>query len=181
MLRALSIVAISLWLIACGGSLPSGDRTLSVDEAGFRLEVPAGWHAAAADRERWPGRQTVAYLSNQPMAPACSDDPAEPICTAPVETLRDGGLLMWWLTTTCAGPACDPTGDDRLLIGGRPAVRAVDAYDFCDGLGATIEEDYLVAVSPQRVDLIVVCQRDADTGAVAQVHEVLERVDWRTP
>jgi hypothetical protein len=54
-------------------------------------------------------------------------------------------------------------------------------YNVCEGLGATIEEEYFVGVSQQRVDVIVVCQRDAPASVLAQMRDVLERVDWRTP
>ena len=78
----------------------------------------------------------------------------------PVESLDDGSQLVWWVTTTCAGAACELPDGERLLIGGREA-RRIEGTGLCDDLCATSEAAYVVAVSPQRLDAIVACDHDA--------------------
>jgi hypothetical protein len=67
-----------------------------------------------------------------------------------------------------------------LLVGGRAATRVEDA-SACAGLGATGGEAYFVVVSPQRLDGIVVCERDASEDARGAMRAILEAVEWRTP
>jgi len=171
---------ILLVLSACGGTAPSNSGVLAADSAGFRVAVPAGWHALATERSDWIDGKTVAILSTQPLNPQCEGSDAPRECRSPLVTLDSGALLIWWLSTTCAGTACVPPVGDPALVGGREATR-LQGTDVCTGLGATAEEAYIVAVSPQQLDAIVVCQRDAPASVHATLADLLERVDWRTP
>jgi hypothetical protein len=172
MRRAL-LVGLSC-LAAC--SSPSAGQVLAVDQAGFRVPVPDGWDARATDPADWADGHTVALLATQALNPPCEPD----ACSAPVASLRESALLMWWQSTTCAGTACEPPDGERLLVGGRQAARANGSH-LCDALGATAEDAYVVSVSPQRLDVIVVCERHATDAERAAMRDVLERVSWHTP
>jgi hypothetical protein len=159
---------------------PPAGHVLVADEARFAVTLPDGWDSRATDPADWADRRTVALISSQPLDPQCAATTDAGSCTAPVDSLDEGALLMWWLTTTCAGRACQPPDGERLLVGGRQAAR-IEGTHLCDALGATHEEAYLVTVSPQRLDAIVVCERDVADAVRAQLPDILERVDWRTP
>ncbi len=146
---------------------------------GFRVRVPEGWQALSTDPDAWRGAQTIALISSQPLDPQC-DGPGATNCHAPLEALDDGSQLVWWVTTSCAGAACELPDGERLLIGGREG-RRIQRTALCDDLGATSESAYVVAVSPQRLDAIVICDRNAAASAQAQVQDLIESVDWRTP
>jgi len=170
-------------LLLAGCAAPSTGRTLAADEGRFRVAVPDGWQGVATNRAEWADNSTVALLATQPLDPQCSaaasaaDDTG---CTAPLVALRDGAMLVWWHSVTCVGAGCELPDGERLLIGGRPAVRT-DGSHLCAALGATHEAAYFVTVSPQRVDAIVACERDATDVIRQQLAAMLEAVQWRTP
>lgn len=143
------------------------------------MAVPDGWHALATDPDDWRGGQTIALISTQALDPQC-DGPGVSNCRAPVAALDDGSLLVWWVTTRCAGATCELPDGERTLIGGREARRIVDT-GLCDGLAASSEEAYVVTVSPQRLDAIVACDNDAAASVHDQLQGLIESIDWRTP
>ena len=153
---------------------------LAADEGRFRVAVPDGWQGVATDRTEWADHSTVALLATLPLDPQCAAAAEDTGCTAPVAELREGAMLLWWHSVNCVGAGCDLPDGERLLIGGRPAVRTGGSH-LCDALGATHEEVYLVTVSPQRVDAIVACERNANDAVRQQVSAVLDGVQWRTP
>jgi hypothetical protein len=170
-----ALLATVVWLAACTPA-PAGD-VLAVDQARFRVTVPDRWDARATNPADWADGHTVALLASQSLDPQCGQPEG---CTAPVATLNDRALLMWWRSATCAGTGCEPPDGERLLVGGRPASR-VEGSHLCDAMAATGEEAYLVAVTPQRVDAVVVCERNAGEGERSAMRAVLESVDWQTP
>jgi hypothetical protein len=171
------------WLMAvalCGCSASGGVAGGTAFEGdGFSVRVPDGWQARATDPDDWRGGQTIALISSQALDPQC-DGPDATNCHAPLEALDDGSQLVWWVTTNCAGAACELPDGERLLIGGREG-RLIQRTALCDDLGATSESAYVVAVSPQRLDAIVTCDRVAAASVQAQVQDLIESVDWRTP
>ena len=121
MRRRVAGLCIAGFLAACA---PAGDPAAGTAFSGdgFRVQVPAGWRAEATDPDAWVGGQTVALISTQGLDPQC-DGPGVSNCRTPVAALDDGSLLVWWVTTTCAGAACELPDGERLLIGGREARR----------------------------------------------------------
>jgi hypothetical protein len=165
-------------LAACGGAQVTGRGVLEVDHAGFAVPVPEGWYAETTNDAA--GRlRAVAFLSNEPLNLDCGGIGAERRCSHPA-TVAEGGLLMWWFAAFCSGVDCVPPNGEVLLIGGREASRLA-ASTMCDGLDATSGETYVVSVSPQRVDAIMVCRRNPPASAREALAELLEHVDWRTP
>ena len=175
-MRAAGVLAVAALLAAC--SPPTG-TSLAV-EGGFRLTVPDGWDARATDPADWSDHATVAILASQRLDPQCNAVGSAGTCTAPVASLEDRSLLVWWLSETCVGAGCDPPDGERLLVGGRQATR-VSGSHLCDALAATGETAYYVNVTPQRLDAIVVCERHASDQARSQLQDLLEHVSWRTP
>jgi hypothetical protein len=176
--RAALAMAITV-LAGCGAAQVSGEGELVVEHAGFRVPVPDGWYAETANDAA--GRfRVVAYLSNQPLDLDCTGAGAARHCSQPVR-LADGGLLVWWFAASCAGVDCAPPDGDPLLLGGREASRIAGASVCCDELDAISGETYLVAVSAQRLDAIMVCQRNAPSSARRELANLLEHIDWRTP
>jgi len=178
-LRSLAAGACVAAVVAAGCA-PTGDGPgTTFDGDGFRVRVPNGWQALATDPHDWRGGQTIALISTQALDPQC-DGPGLTNCRMPVASLDGGSQLVWWVTTTCAGAACELPDGEPLLIGGREA-RRIEGTGLCDDLSATSEAAYVVAVSPQRLDAIVACDHDAPTSVQAAVQELIASVDWRTP
>ena len=183
MVRASLAIVLLVGLVLAGCAAPISGRTLAADEGRFRVVLPGGWQGVATDRAEWADHATVALLATQPLDPQCpgaEGAEGDTGCTAPVAGLRDGAMLLWWRSVNCAGAACELPDGERLLIGGRPAVRT-DGTHLCDALGATHEAAYFVTVSPQRVDAIVACERNATDAVRQQLSAMLEGVQWRTP
>lgn len=165
-------------LIGCGGPTASQATVLTIEHAGFRLTVPDGWSAQPANNLEGQ-LQTVAFLSNLPLDLQCTGTGAEQHCREPQE-LVEGSLLVTWLAAFCAGTSCTPPPGQPLLVGGREA-SLVRGSTVCAELEPTDEQTYFVAVSPQRLDAIVVCKRDAPESADRALRDMLEHVDWQTP
>ena len=180
MLRWLAAVAclMALVMAGCAATGDGADGT-TLEGDGFRVRVPDGWQALAVDPDDWRGGQTIALISTQALDPQC-DGPGVTNCRTPVESLEDGSQLVWWVTTTCAGAACELPDGEPLLIGGREA-RRIEDTGLCDDLAATAEAAYVVAVSPQRLDAIVACDHGAPTSVQAELQDLIASVDWRTP
>ena len=177
---AFSVLALSV-VVSCAAPSASGDlRVLALDDEGLRVNVPAEWDAIRSSDVGFGAGRVLFYLSNQPMEADCLQAGEVPRCTLPVAALDDGGVLLLWATSGCVGVACELPGDDRLLISGREAARAVDT-GTCDEIGASDEDVYAVTVTPQRVDWIVVCAREPTAAERAALATILETVDWRTP
>ncbi len=174
-----AVIAILVAGLAGCGATSDGTEGTVFEGDGFRVRVPAGWHALATDPHAWRGGQTIGLISNQDLDPQC-DGPGATNCRLPVEALDDGSQLVWWVTTTCAGAACELPDGEQLLIGGREA-RRIERTGLCDGLGATSESAYVVTVSPQRLDAIVACDNDAPASVQAELQSLIDSVDWRTP
>ena len=178
MRRRVAALCLAGALAACAGTGdPAGGTAFDGD--GFRVQVPAGWRAETTDPAAWRGGQTIALISSQALDPQC-DGPGVSNCRTPVAALDDGSLLVWWITTNCAGTACELPDGERLLIGGRET-RRIESTGLCNDLGATSETAYVVTVSPQRLDAIVACDHDASASVQAQLQGLLDSVDWRTP
>ena len=122
-LRWLAAVACLLTVVMAGCAAPGdGADGTTFEGDGFQVRVPAGWQALATDPHDWRGGQTIALISTQALDPQC-DGPGVTNCRMPVASLDGGSQLVWWVTTTCAGAACELPDGEPLLIGGREARR----------------------------------------------------------
>lgn len=176
-----ALLAAALLLAGCTTTpSPAYQNYLDVPDAGFRLPIPNGWGAAQAGLAQVGGLDLVAYLSNQELQVDCVDPADQSTCFGPVPYLADGALLAWWTTRDCAGTACELPDGERLLVGGREATRQ-RGTSICSRIGATDEVAYLVQVSPQRIDTILSCDRNAPAAVRQTLLDALAAVDWRTP
>jgi hypothetical protein len=173
-----ALATIVILLAGCGGQRGTGEAVLVVEQAGFRVPMPDGWYAETTNEAAGQLR-VVAFLSNEPLALDCSGAGAARRCNHPT-TLVEGSLLAWWFAASCAGVDCTPPEGEAMLVGGREASR-IAGTAICDELDATTGETYVVAVSPQRLDAIMVCGRNAPASALDELADILEHVDWRTP
>ncbi len=167
-------------LVGCAGPASTGGRPTRWDADGVRFTVPDGWQVRASTMAPLGGARRLLYLATQPLRDDCSGGAGAQTCVLPIDQLAPGGVLVWWHTTTCAGPACSLPGGDLTQVGGRAAV-TVPAADGCAAIGQTAASAYLVSVSPQRLDAIVVCSRDASAATLASLRALLDAVEWRTP
>jgi hypothetical protein len=178
MLRRVAAVSLAVVaLTACGPAEDASGTDFEGD--GFRVRVPDGWRAQATDPNAWRGGQTIALFATQAIDPQC-EGPGASNCRTPVDVLDDGSALVWWVTTNCAGGACELPDGERLLVGGREA-RRIQSTGLCDEIGATAEFAYVVTVSPQRLDAIVACDNDAPAAVQDQLQGLIDSIDWRTP
>lgn len=166
-------------LVACGGPgyAAGGPRW---DADGIRFDVPTGWQLRPSSAVRTSASGRLLYLATQPLADDCSGSGEMRACRLPIDALEEGGLLLWWHRTDCAGTACSLPDGTLTRIGDREAVM-VDPADGCGQIGQTDASAWLVQVSPQRLDAIVVCTRDAGEQTMATLRALLAAVDWRTP
>jgi hypothetical protein len=172
------LVQSALLILAACSSPPPNSAGTQWDEQGVRFTAPAGW-AVRTGGEELLGATALAFISNQPIQD-CSGDVDRPSCPPPLSKLEAGGVLIAWYETHCVAAGCDLPAGDQLLVGGRVAVRYAGP-GLCDPLVASDEVVVAVTVSPQRVDLIVTCSRDANGSARAAIAALFDSIRWRTP
>ncbi len=179
-LAAALVGGLAIVLAAC--ATPTGSRggLERWDRDGMRFDVPAGWELLASTAAASGGSRRLLYLATQPLRDDCTAGAYAQSCRLPIDELETGGVLLWWHTTNCAGPACSLPDGSLTQVGGRDAV-VVPAADGCGGIGQTDASAYLVAVTPQRLDTIVVCSRDASAFTPDTQRAFLDAVEWRTP
>ena len=175
MIRALLLAAL---LAGCGSTESSGLQGVHFEAEGVRFTAPLGWLVEPAQGASFGGHWLV-YVATQEVHDSCTADPSAP-CPPPLEELAAGGVLIGWYTTTCAGPDCTLPDGQPTRIGRREAVRTA-GHDACGGIGENEESQYLVAVSPQRIDTIVVCGRSTSEATRATISTFLDAIEWRTP
>jgi hypothetical protein len=176
---AIALVALVL-LVGCTAPAASGSGPAQWDADGVRFSIPDGWEVRASTMKPVGDSRRLLYLATQPLRDDCSGSAGVQTCGLPIDQLLPGGVLLGWHTTTCAGPACSLPDGDLTQVGGRAAV-IVPAADGCGTIGQTAASAYLVSVSPQRLDAIVVCSRGATAAMLASLRAFLDGVEWRTP
>lgn len=169
----------ALALAACAGpGYDAGGPRWDAD--GLRFTAPTGWALRSSTAARTDGSGRVLYLATQPLRDDCTGEAGAQDCALPLDELEPGGLLLWWHTTSCAGADCSIAEGSLTRVGDREAA-VVDPANGCGEIGQTDATAYLVQVSPQRLDAIVVCTRDADDATLAALRGLLAAIDFRTP
>lgn len=179
-LAAALIGGLAIALSACAAPTSSGGGLERWDRDGVRFDVPAGWELLASTAATSGGSRRLLYLATQSMRNDCHTGADAQTCSLPIDQLEPGGILVWWHTTACAGPACALPDGGLTQVGGRAAT-SVPPSDGCGQIGQTDASAYVVAVTPQRLDTIVVCSRDASAATLQALRAFLDAVEWRTP
>jgi hypothetical protein len=167
-------------LVACTPAIDHpvpGGPSFASDEV--RFVAPTGWEIRQSnDRTNGPG-SLVVYLANQPLRDECGM--AESSCTAPLaDQLRTGGMLVVWATRACVAQFCNLPAAPLLPIGNRQGVMT-QADAGCDATLFTERFAYYVTVTPQRVDILLVCARDPSDGTRSAFLGFLDAIQWRIP
>lgn len=179
MRAGLGLACVAL-LVACAPSIehpvPAGPAFES-DEV--RFVAPTGWELREAAGPTNGTSNFFVFLANQALRDQCGL--AEASCTAPlVEELRSGGMLVIWATRLCAGQSCNLPSAPLITIGNRQGVTSqVDSG--CEGMPVTEQSAYYVTVTPQRVDILVVCARDPSDATRSAFLGFLDAIHWRIP
>lgn len=172
------VVILAILLAACSAA-PTGPQGTRFDDEGVRFTAPIGWQVEPSGAATGGGGHWLVYLSPQPVHERCGVD-ASGQCLPPLDQLTQGSVLIAWYTMNCAGPDCTLPAGQPTRVGGREAA-VVAASGACGEIGQTEETQYLVAVSPQRIDTIVICGRETSESTRRTIHDFLNGVTWRTP
>jgi hypothetical protein len=178
--RTAAGLACVVLLVACAPAIdhpvPAGSAFES-DEV--RFVAPTGWQLREAARPtNGPGNLLV-YLANQPLRDECSV--AQGGCDSPlVEPLRPGGVLAIWATRLCVAQGCDLPSASPIPVGNRQGVVTVPDSG-CEETGYTERSAYYVTVTPQRVDILLVCASDPSDATRSAFAGFLDAIHWRIP
>lgn len=167
-------------LAACASTnehpVPAGPAFQSDD---VRFVAPTGWEMREMTRHTSGPERIIVFLANQPLRGECGL--AEASCTAPLDDeLRPGGMLVTWATRPCVAQLCDLPPGPLLAIGNRQGVMA-PADAGCDALPFTERSAYYVTVSPQRVDILLLCARNPSDATRSEFRGFLDAIQWRIP
>ena len=89
-------------------------------------------------------------------------------------------MMVWWVARGCVARDCDlPPGQLR-QIGNRQGVHGPVEYG-CEADGYTERSAYYVTVTPQRVDVLLVCSRDPSDATREAFLGFLDAIRWRIP
>jgi len=144
-----------------------------------RFTAPVGWQVEPSGSPASSSGHWLVFLGTQALHDQCGAGPTAP-CRPPLDQLLAGGVLIAWYTRNCAGPDCTIPDGQATRVGGREAT-ILASQSSCGEIGETEEADYLVAVSPQRIDTIVVCTRGVTEATQRTIRSFLDGVVWRTP
>lgn len=177
----LGLACIAL-LAACASTLehptPGGP---SYEGEAFRFVAPTGWVIQPSNEVSYGPSGRVLYVANQPMHEDCISDAAGITCHAPIDGgLRRGGMLVIWIASTCVARSCELPPGQLMPIGNRQGVRAA-VTDGCEEIGYTERSGYFVTITPQRVDVLLVCARDPSDATRSAFLGFLDAIQWRIP
>jgi hypothetical protein len=121
---ACGILALSLLASCATPGASGGPRVLALDAEGLRVSMPADWEAMRSGDVGFASGRVLSYMSNRALQADCGQEGGEQACTLPVRALDNGGVLLLWATSACAGVVCNLPDGDRRLISGREAAAA---------------------------------------------------------
>jgi hypothetical protein len=169
-LAALAALACSTGATGAAGAAASPTRTFSGGGVSFRY--PATWHAAPR-AWAWQSSFTalVTYLSNGAMHDPCVRGAGSLTCTAPLDVLRPGGVLV---TLTRTGrPGLTLGAGTRTTIAGRPARLVTARPGDCRYLHADETITARIAVAAPHTQVVVQACLRAGAANGARVRAML--------
>jgi hypothetical protein len=168
-------------LVACASTQHPEPGGSPFENADVRFVAPQGWEMQRPTAGSPDLDQIVVYLANQPLHDDCRQVGTEISCGSPLgEGLRVGGILVIWAGRPCVAQSCTLPSETLISVGNRQGVRtATDAG--CEGTGFTERSAYYVTVTPQRVDILLVCARDPSAATRSAFLGFLDAIQWRIP
>jgi hypothetical protein len=180
-MRVLAAVATCALLVACTAAdhpVPEG-QAFEADD--LRFVAPTGWEVREPSGFQSQFNRTVVFLANQPLESECRVEGQGLACDSPLaDGLRAGGMLVWWVARVCAAQFCDLPPGTLMQVGNRLGEHGPVEYG-CDGAGYTERSAYYVTVTPQRVDVLLVCARDPTDATGEALLGFLDGIQWRVP
>lgn len=181
-MRAATALACVALLVACSSTLerpvPSGP---AFESDAVRFVAPTAWEIHSPGTGSPDLDQIVVYLANQPLDDQCREIGTEISCGLPLaDGLRAGGMLVVWAARPCAAQSCALPSETLIAVGNRQGVRT-SASAGCEDTGFTERSAYYVTVTPQRVDILLVCARDPTDATRAAFLGFLDAIHWRIP
>ncbi len=180
-MRILAGVVCSALLVACAAAdhpVPYGP---SFEADDVRFVAPSGWQVRQPSGPQSHFNRTVVYLANQLLQSECHAQGQELACDSPLaDGLRAGGMLVAWAARACAAQLCDIPPETLIQVGNRLGVHA-PSDDGCKGTGFTERSAYYITVSPQRVDVLLICARDPTDATREAFLGFLDTIQWRVP
>jgi hypothetical protein len=181
-MRVLAAMATCALLVACTAAdhpVPGG-QAFEADD--LRFVAPTGWEVRPPSGFQSQLNRTVVFLANQPLESECrTQGPGMVECDSPLAGgLRAGGTLIWWVARACAAQFCDLPPGSLMQVGNRLGVHGPIDYG-CDGAGYTERSAYYVTVTPQRVDVLLVCARNPTDATREALLGFLDTIQWRVP
>jgi hypothetical protein len=156
-----------------------GGQAFEADDV--RFVAPAGWDVREPSGFQSHFNRTVVFLANQPLGNECRQQGAGLACDSPLpDGLRAGGTMVWWVARACVAQDCDLPAGQLRQIGNRQGVHGPIEYG-CDRDGYTERSAYYVTVTPQRVDVLLVCSRDPSDATREALLGFLDAIRWRIP
>jgi hypothetical protein len=155
---------------------PAGSPFESDD---VRFVAPTGWEMRQPTPTADGASRILVYLATQVIGGECGL--GDPACTNPLDDeLQPGGMLVIWAVRLCAGQSCDLPSAPLISIGNRQGVAtSVDAG--CEATGSTERVAYFATVTPQRVDILLVCARNPSDATRSAFLGFLDAIQWRIP
>jgi hypothetical protein len=179
--RTAVLLAGIFLLAACASTshpVPGGP-TFENEEV--RFVAPTGWEVQQPTTGSPDLDQVVAFLANQPLHEDCRAVGTEISCGSPLaDGLRSGGMLVVWAGRSCVAQACALPSETLIPIGNRQGVRTPTEAG-CEGTGFTERAAYYATVTPQRVDILLVCARDPSDATRSAFLGFLDAIRWRIP
>jgi hypothetical protein len=180
-MRVLAAVATCALLVACTAAdhpVPEG-KTFEADD--LRFVAPTGWEVRQPSGFQSQLNRTVVFLANQPLESECRVEGPGLACDSPLaDGLRGGGMLVWWAARACAAQFCDLPPGTLMQVGNRLGIHGPVEYG-CEAAGYTQRSAYYVTVTPQRVDVLLVCALDPTDATREALLGFLDGIQWRVP
>lgn len=177
---ALALAGVIL-LAACtavDNPVPEG-QAFEADDV--RFVAPTGWEVRQPSGFQSQLNRTVVFLANQPLESECRAEGQGLACDSPLaDGLRAGGTLVSWVARACVAQHCDLPSGPLMQVGNRMGVHGPVDYG-CEGDGYTERSAYYVTVTPQRVDVLLVCARDPSDATRSAFLGFLDAIHWRIP
>lgn len=184
---AVALLAIATLVTACATKIehpsPAGPSATgaSFERNDFRFAAPPGWEVRPSTEVSYGHVSVDVYLANQELRDDCIATSMTVSCQSPLtDGLRPGGVLVTWIVQECVAQGCRLPEGRLIAIGNRQGVLLPTTVG-CEDTGYTERSAYWVTVTPQRVDVLVVCARDPSTATRSALAGFLDAIQWRIP